>query len=1077
MKQRIIYVLCLVASLAVMQSRNLQAADENVRPTIDDVWLYLPMNGSVQATVGDHVVDIQYRQWTTNALTTNVAPSQMFAAGLAGQAWDVSGPKGDRPGDALAYLLDVRTFPTHAGTMALWYKPSRVLRQETVWLYGMGWVRFQAQISGNRLGVHVTSENRHAIYSSLKPNADTWPDKWHLIVSTWDGSTVRVFVDGQMIGERLDTKPLDAAPSSRLDIGSLPPGGGRKTPVAYAHGMLDDIVLLSKPLSPTQVMDLYRAGQTEGFDGFLGTLPTGALVTMRRHAYVRGEKVEALVTPFAGGADGRLIAIDGSRRIELGSVATGEISRITIDTSQLRPGTYTLAAELPDSDGRLVLSGKSPLIIRDRRQPEFPVGLGGEFGSTEETLALYERLHISHLSSNGPQGDIYFWKQLDRAFAHGISLFPNFNILGVWSRQYDSLKQEPYFRKDEQGKWRLNKEWGWKFLQTLVFADGSEDDHRVTSSASPFSPIALKMMTARIKQIMTVAGDHPGLMAVSFQDEVPFRTNVDKETGKWKIGDYSYYAVEHFKKVSGLDAPAFPPTDPEGTVWPDSHPYLQWAEYIGLPGNDFTTVGFEDLYYRLAQEVKSYRPDVLVGNYSGGEYGKNDFVLDWNYPVIWAPHPWSWGAGGSYLDFVFDRHWARQDARPRKPLWALLGWWSGNMAEQPDWCVADFRLNTAWALAKGCKHLMWFAASHGPLETDKSGPFSHPEIRAELEKWTTVLHEKGAVFAQLEKRPAGKTAVLWSKTNRAGHVLKTKDKAEYYLVFAGLRNIGATPDVITDQMIREGVLDGYEALVLCGFNYSSESLWKKINAFADREGTTVFHDESSKLIPPGSVPLGLKWSETFEPQGGPLMRTRAVGKWANHLRPIVRPHLSRADLEVEEAGGMVGAHLLWAGKTPYLFIINTDVEQARSAVVRYKHEGLVAYNLISGTATPLQSVEGRIKLAVDLEPGGVAIFVLPDGQLKKVQLDATWKAGRLTVDASAMRSQSEPLAAAWPIRIEVLDPDGERAYERWTSTDQDGGWHGNFQLGRMTDEAGIWQVRVTDILTKRVTHKDVSVKW
>lgn len=1048
------------------------------RSSIEEVWLYAPMDGAVQPAVGDNVLQVEYRQWTDDSVTEGLNPSPTFGPGVSGRALRLGGPAEARPGDALTYVLDSRTFPRTAGSVAMWYKPDRPLSQDTSWLYGIGWAVFQARISGNRIGVHATSNHRHAVYADLKPFADRWENRWHLIVATWDRSTVRVFVDGRMVGERTDVKPLEAAPGPRLTIGSLPPGGERKVPVAYVEGLLDDIVILTRPLTPELVSTLYEAGRKPGFSGFPEILPTGALLSMPRHAYLRGETAEVTVTPFAATAAGELVALHGGHRIELGEIAPKGTSGILIDTEHLRPGKYELVAELPGDDGKVVVGETHSLVVRARRQPEFPVGLGGSFALYDETLALFEKLHISHLSGNGPQGDHLFWTQLDRAFAHGISLFPNFNILDVWGGNYESIKREPYFQKDEKGAWRVNPEWGGKFLQTLVLADGSADNHPGLSSASPFSPIAREMMTARIDQIMRAAGDHPGLMAVSFQDEVPFRMNRDKETGKWRIGDYSHYAIEHFKKESGLDAPAFPPDDPGGTVWPDDHPYLQWIKWVGLPGRDFTTMGLDELYYRLAKVVKSYRPDVLVGNYSGGEYGMNDFVLDWNYPVIWEPNAGGWGQGGGYLDYVFDRHWARQHARPRKPLWALLGWWSGDMSGQAETSVADFRLNTAWALAKGNKQLMWFYFGKDPSENKASGPFSHSGLREELRQWSDFLHTKGPLFARLEKRPAQKVALLWSKTNRAGHVLKTDSKAEYHLVFSGLRNIGAELDVITDRMIREGVLDDYEALVLCGFNYSSERLWNEIERFAAREGRTVFHDTTSELVPAGSVSLELPWHETFEPKGGPLMRTRAVGKWANHLRPIVVPRLTRRALEIEDPSGQVGAHLLWADRTPYLFILNTDMENPREVTVRFRHSGPVAYHLDSGEKRDPRSGDGRVVFTEILPPGGWAPYVLPPAPVAALDVEAEVDGGEVTVGFSVRDHADGVVSAAWPVRVELLDPDGRSTtYVRQTSTGVDGRGRLTMTLARLTDPAGRWTVKTTDELTGTTTDKSIEITW
>jgi hypothetical protein len=1069
----LLLIACLCVALAAPRAG---AAGETLG--VEDVWLYAPMDGSLVPTVSEPLLQVQYRQWTDEAVTDDLTPQPTFVEGLVGRAAFFGGPAGERHGDAMAYYLDISTFPTRAGAIALWYRPTRPLEQENSWLYALGWATFQASISGGNLLVYATGNNQHFAQGSLARFADGWQNRWHLIATIWDGQRFASYVDGQKVAERTDAEPMGSL-SPILDLGSLPPGGGRPTPVLYAEAAFDELVILTKPLTDAQVEHLYQVGMAPGFGGFLSALGPGALVQVRREAYLRGEKATVNVTPFGDVDRALLLVTTDGKRLPIAEVSAREPSATILDTWLLRPGAYRLGVELRKGEKTVATSVGPRLVVRGRRQPEFPVGLGGSFSPGEQALELYERLPISHISSNGP-ADILFWKQLDRAFVHGICLFPNFNILEVWGNDYRGLQKPPYFVPGEGGKMRVNPELGWTFLQTLVWADGSPDDHRMTSSASPFSPVSYDMMTARIKQIMAAAGDHPGLWAVSFQDEVPFRMNQDERTGKWKVGDYSEAAIEHFKRVTGLP-PAFPPTDPEGTVWPEDHPYLRWMREIGLPGNDFTNPGFEDLYYRLGQEVKKYRPDVITTNYSGGEYGKNDVVLDWNYPTIWGPEPWESGPGSGYLDYVFDRHWARQDARPRKPLWALLGWWSGDMTRQPEWCVADFRLQTELALAKGCKQLMWFDVGNGPAAGPESGPFSRPDLRAELERWCAFLHEKGGVFAQLEKRPYRKVAVLWSETNRAGFVARTPDKAEHYLVFAGLRSIGASPDVITDRMIREGCLNDYEGLVLCGFSYSSTDLWKAIQDFATRGGK-VFVDTTSKLVPPGAISLGVRWDETFaDPQSAKhanLQRSEAVAKWAERLRPIVLPALSRPDLEVLGSDGTIGPHLLWAGETPYLFVINTDLEQPRSAVIRFKHAGPVAYDLMTGEQAALTLEDGRVEVPVTLQPGAWAAYVLPPGTIEGVRLEASAAGGAIDARVSVIGADGQRLPAALPLHVELLDPAGQGTpYDGFSSTDRTGAWAGAFRLGSLTEEAGTWRVRVTELLTGNSVERGVPVKW
>jgi len=851
------------------------------------------------------------------------------------------------------------------------------------------------------------------------------------------------------------------------------------------------------------VSDIYHAGQQKGYRGFLSLLGNGTLITMKRHAYLRGETATLQISCFGSADRGELVAINnnGKKFILKEFSPADKTITVNLTTRDFRPGKYTIKADLYRK-GDKIDSGKAvPLIIRSRRQPEFPVGLGSNFNMDEESLSIYENLPVSFLTCNAPQGDLYFPGQLDRAFAHGLCLLPNFNILDLWGRGYTSLKKKPYF-EFRDGKMRVNRDKGWEFLQTLVYIDGTPDDHRSLSSASPFSPIARKMMLARIQQILALAGNSPALWMVSFQDEVPFRLKADKQTRKLKAGDYSYYAIEHFKNKTGLDKAVFPPVDKPGTVWPDDHSYLKWIRHIGLPGNDFTTVGFDNLYHQLGQEIKKSHPDTRITNYSGAEYGLLDMVLDWNYPFIWDKNLWNTTPGIGLLDFVFDRHRARQQVRPRKPIGALLGWWTGDMSTLPDWCVADFNINTELALAKGNKQISWFSAGRGPKQK-KSGPFSRPDLKQALTKWCRFLQRKGALFARLEKRPYHKTAVLWSKVNRAGHVHKTSWKGEYYNVYAGLRNCGANPDLVTDSMIADGDLANYQTLVLCGFNYSSESLWGKIAEFAKTPGKLVFHDSSSRLYPTSSIPLNAdyawyqygsdkaaeKWGEGLKQRAGikdctlktlknrSKWRSLGVPLWAKYLESVVMPKLPEPDLAVLNSTGQISPHLLWSGNTPCLFIINMDLEQRRSATIRLKHQGKVAYDIETGTESNLQSNNGRVEFKLKLEPGAWKAYLLPENKMTAISVNSVLENNKVRVSYAVRDRAGALLKTAWPVKVELLDPAGNKtSYIRQTSTEKTGSGEVIFQLGRLTDTHRNWKVQVTDELSGRQAMTNVEVK-
>ena len=119
-----------------------------------------------------------------------------------------------------------------------------------------------------------------------------------------------------------------------------------------------------------------------------------------------------------------------------------------------------------------------------------------------------------------------------------------------------------------------------------------------------------------------------------------------------------------------------------------------------------------------------------------------------------------------------DEHRARQRVRPLKPLWGLIGWWSDDLRGKPDDCVADFRLNTLLALAKGVESICWFTTYDPKPDPDRmgGGVLSRDDLRAEMVRWAEWLHRFGPTFKRYEVRPSRRVAVLFSEDNLAGQI-------------------------------------------------------------------------------------------------------------------------------------------------------------------------------------------------------------------------------------------------------------------------------------------------------------------
>lgn len=78
---------------------------------------------------------------------------------------------------------------------------------------------------------------------------------WHHLVSTWDGSTLKLYIDGVLNGS-LSVNTFYPF-STELVIGALHIGNAISF---FYSGKIDDVAVWNRPLSPAEILDLYNGG-------------------------------------------------------------------------------------------------------------------------------------------------------------------------------------------------------------------------------------------------------------------------------------------------------------------------------------------------------------------------------------------------------------------------------------------------------------------------------------------------------------------------------------------------------------------------------------------------------------------------------------------------------------------------------------------------------------------------------------------------------------------------------------------------------------------------------------------------
>ena len=125
----------------------------------------------------------------------------------------------------------------------------------------------------SRGGLHFYVSTRSGYHLSPDAGAGVWDGEWHYVVGTYDGSAVRLFVDGREVGSGTPlTEPITyhALPPHELTIGSYgdPTAWGSAQPFI---GDIDEVKVWGCALSPCEIAEAYRrtmaaASVSPGFD-------------------------------------------------------------------------------------------------------------------------------------------------------------------------------------------------------------------------------------------------------------------------------------------------------------------------------------------------------------------------------------------------------------------------------------------------------------------------------------------------------------------------------------------------------------------------------------------------------------------------------------------------------------------------------------------------------------------------------------------------------------------------------------------------------------------------------------------
>ena len=148
-------------------------------------------------------------------------------------------------------------------------------------------IRADATVS-HRAGMNIKRESGgqpsigwYRVHSVTELETNTW----YLLTGTWDGTTLRIYVNGVLEAENIDVPPgpIDDCPGGTLKIGCWWNGHEERL-----NGSIDDVRVYDGALSDTDIAELYAQAPTDyyvdagGSDANTGQSPRAAFATIQK---------------------------------------------------------------------------------------------------------------------------------------------------------------------------------------------------------------------------------------------------------------------------------------------------------------------------------------------------------------------------------------------------------------------------------------------------------------------------------------------------------------------------------------------------------------------------------------------------------------------------------------------------------------------------------------------------------------------------------------------------------------------------------------------------------------------------
>jgi hypothetical protein len=620
---------------------------------------------------------------------------------------------------------------------------------------------------------------------------------------------------------------------------------------------------------------------------------------------------------------------------------------------------------------------------------------------------------------------------------------------------------------------------GVDFMSNCTMSGGHQMDLRQECDWS--DPYVIRGGSRRVANRAFLDRTRPNVPGVHFYDEPGLTWMKHPVTGK----DSPQAIPSQLRSYeAAFGAPPLPDIKVNVKNPEDVRRWAHWARW---------KLGFMDAAWKDAQFAVSYvRPDFLSVTQS--QYGWSAFTDGYYFNVV-RSLPIISGHGG-YHDYgpgYFNPSYFLELARGRdlaRPNWYLPTWYGNTTSD-------EFRLEQYLSFQTNLQGMI------SPPDLEPGEP-EKCKAAAGIVESNKLMGRLGPIFTTMSvsKPPV---AMLYSLSQMIHAQTQNPEKVSYAhdtshgrnLTFAYLAGKLLQQPFLT--VLDEDILDGtlaadHKAIVITSLDYLDPQVIAGLEAFARRGGLVMMTGDCAVKIQ-GAINLGVRPGfpdaeriAALEKAGNSkeaaaLTRTRQALHGAAKLAEAIKPHLIKAGINPVFASSEAGitATRQAAGDIEYLFAVNATHDPQGDAMLGIKTttatlgleaDGRPVYDAVRGGPIKEFAVRGKVLEAqFRFGPGQMRVFARtarPIGSVKAaapvLHRDYTQQQApiRLDIAAALLDAKGGLLSGSAPLRIRLIDPQGNVRYDLYRATDR-----GTLRLSlplALNDPAGRWTLKVTELL-------------